>query len=94
MTLRRTELELFAEELKARRIVRRVIRDKVAKLVPDIVLADDFSDRFRDAMPAMPAPLMRQAKQDGLAFPSGRGNVRLNPKAQVGCAMSTGQKTD
>ena len=41
MTIRSTRIELFAEELEARCIIRRIIRDEVAKLVADIELANN-----------------------------------------------------
>jgi hypothetical protein len=44
MTLRSTKIELFAEELESRCIIRRIIRDEVAKLVADIELANNFSN--------------------------------------------------
>jgi hypothetical protein len=44
MTLRSIKIELFAEELEARCIIRRIICDEVAKLVTDIELANNFSN--------------------------------------------------
>jgi hypothetical protein len=44
MTLRSTKIDLFAEELESRCIIRCIIPDEVAKLVADIELANNFSN--------------------------------------------------
>jgi hypothetical protein len=44
MMLRSTKIELFAEELESRCVIRRIIRDEVAKLVADIELANNFGN--------------------------------------------------